>query len=76
MMSKDSNDAVCYQNTLLPARFWLIGKVSIRKQIKFKCIEKFNYTCGNDKKYCAIDKGSCKRMNSAEDNIKQCKNSA
>jgi hypothetical protein len=67
------NNAVCHQNTLLPHRMWLIGKISIIKETKCKCIEKYIYTCGKDQKYCSIDEGGCQRMNASEPKIKNCK---
>jgi hypothetical protein len=65
------NNAVCYQKKLLPERFWLIGKVSIRKQIKCKCSGKYSYKCAKDKNYCSIDEGACQRLNTEVD-IKNC----
>ena len=67
------NSGICYKNTLLPHRQWLIGKVSIRKEIKCKCIGKYSYSCGKDQKYCSADKGACQRMNSTEIITKNCK---
>ena len=68
------NSGVCYQNKLLPHRQWLIGKVSIRKKIKCKCIGKYSKTCGKDQSYCSIDKGACQRLNATSAHIEKCKN--
>ena len=51
------NNAICFQNSLLSHRFWLIGRVSTQLKIKCKCNAKYSKTCGKDQNYCAFDAG-------------------